>query len=97
MKRFVATSAVTLLAAAGIAAASAPAHASTTPALVDCPFGELFEEFDGTGSGSLGFATAGTELSVHEGNDDAWFLTVEEGFLAGQDGWMERDCVVFIA
>lgn len=97
MKRIVATSAATLLAAAGIAMASGPAHASTTPALVDCSFGELFEEFDGTGSGSLGFATSGTELSVHEGNDDAWFLTVDEGFLEGKEGWMERDCVVFIA
>ncbi|QSB05882.1 hypothetical protein [Natronoglycomyces albus] len=97
MKRALAGSAVALFAAASVAAFATPAHAAT-PAQVNCNFAEVFTTFDdGQGQGSLGFTTRNTQLTVHEGNGDAWYLTVEEGWLAGKDGWIESDCVVFQA
>ncbi|CAM3428537.1 hypothetical protein [Stackebrandtia soli] len=97
MKRMLMRGSVAAAAVVGIVAAATPAHAAD-PALVDCSFAGVYTSYDATGgTGLKGYANRDTELTVEEGNGHAWLVEVETGFLAGTQGWIETDCVVFLA
>ncbi|MGH8794357.1 MAG: hypothetical protein ACRDXX_17125 [Stackebrandtia sp.] len=100
MKRIALRGAAALTAAAVAVAVAAPALAAETeaadPALVSCSFAGVYDSFDGEGAGLQGYAKRDDNLTVTEGNGDAWKVHVEDGFMAGADGWIESDCVAFL-
>lgn len=97
MKSLIRASVVTGIAAASVMFAAVPAQAAGTPAVVDCSFAGVYDSFDGTGAGLQGYAKRDDHLTVNGGGGDAWYVHVEDGFMAGADGWVESDCVAFLA
>lgn len=96
MKTLIRTAVVAAVAATAMLSA-APAQAAGTPALVDCSFAGVYDSFDGTGSGLQGYAKRDDHLTVTGGGGEAWQVHVEDGFMAGADGWIESGCVAFLA
>ncbi|MFD0556821.1 hypothetical protein FB566_2073 [Stackebrandtia endophytica] len=100
MKRtMIMRSAVAAAAAAGLVlAASSPAHAAADPALVNCSFAGLYDSYDASGgTGLQGYTKRDDSLTVTAGNGHAWEVTVNDGFMSGKSGWIESDCVIFLA
>lgn len=98
MKRMPMRVAVAGAAAAGLLFAASPAQAADDPAVVSCSFAGLYESYDGTGgAGLLGYTARDDRLTVTGGNDEAWEVHVDSGFLSGQTGWIETGCVSFLA
>lgn len=97
MKTLLRTAVVAGIAATSLLFAAGPAQAAGTPALVDCSFAGVYDSFDGSGAGLQGYAKRDDHLTVNGGGGDAWFVHVDDGFMAGADGWIESDCVAFLA
>lgn len=74
--------------------------ASGDPGEVVCSFGDVHRTYD---NGQLKdyqvSPNVNTALLVHFGTSDgrAWYVTVDSGFLKGQKGWVNSDCVRFTA
>lgn len=74
---------------------AAPAHADPLPAVTDCAFTGLYADYsEGRLSGLKYYYPYNISVTVTGGNADAWYVTVDHN---GQQGWMEGDCVRFLA
>jgi hypothetical protein len=96
MNRIVLRAAVASVATLGVLAVASPAQAADS-AVVSCSFVAVYDSYDGSGSGLQGYAKRDDQLSVTGGNGTAWNVHVEDGFLAGHDGWIETGCVSFLS
>lgn len=85
--------AVIALAPVGLAL---PAQAATAdPAVTSCSFTGLYDTYsDGQLSGLRRYYTPNTALTVTGGDGGAWQVTINRN---GQSGWMDADCVLFLA
>lgn len=75
---------------------TAPAQAATEyPAVTGCSFTGLYSTNNGGQLSDLQYYyPRNTELTVTSGDSTAWWVTVNRN---GRQGWMEGDCVLFLA
>jgi hypothetical protein len=86
---------VAVLTAAIGTAAAAPASAASDPAVTNCSFTPIYTTYEnGQLSGQRFFYARNTALTVTGGDGQAWFVTVNRN---GDTGWMDADCVAFLA
>jgi hypothetical protein len=81
----------------GIAAGSASpvTAAPADPAVTYCSFTPIYRNYQNGGlSYIIRYYPRGTALTVTSGDGNAWFVTVNRD---GQQGWMDNDCIRFLA
>jgi len=79
----------------GIAAPAAPASAASSPAVTGCSFTPIYTSFeDSQLIGPRYYYARNTALTVTDGDGQAWLVTVDRN---GDTGWMDADCVLFLA
>jgi hypothetical protein len=72
-----------------------PAQAAELPAVTSCYFTPLYATYsDGRLSDLKYYYPRDTALTVADGDAHAWHVTVNRN---GQQGWMEANCVSFLA
>lgn len=87
---------VSAVMAVGVGAlAASPANAASDPAVTSCSFTPIHTTYEG---GQLSdpryYYARNTRLTVTSGDGQAWFVTVNRN---GDTGWMDADCVRFLA
>ena len=97
MFRIAARIGVAAVATAGFVALASPAQAAEAPAVVSCSFAGVYDSFEGSGSGLQGYAKKDDKLTAIDSNSEAVKVEVEDGFMAGHTGWIETDCVAYLA
>jgi hypothetical protein len=95
MRKTARLSAVAVAATAASALLATPAQAVPDPAVTGCSFTPLYSTYSGgVLSGLKYYYPRNTVLTVTAGDGNAWQVTVNRN---GEQGWMEADCVLFLA
>ena len=96
MRMFTRLAVIAAATAAVGAGLAAPAQAKAPDlAVTACGFTGLYSDYtDGNLSGLKYYYSWNTELTVTEGDGNAWFVTVDRN---GEQGWMSATCVLFLS
>lgn len=96
MRTLTKLAAVTTVAAAAVAGLAVPAQATAPDlAVTGCGFSALYSDYrEGKLSGLKHYYSWNTELTVTNGDGNAWFVTVKRD---GERGWMAANCVLFLS